>query len=59
MRDVAGESRISTSAIICRAQNSYAISKKFRVIPIGDITQGVYLAEVVHGTRTARFLSVI
>jgi hypothetical protein len=38
VRDVVGKSRVSTGAIICRAPNSYPISKSFRAMPVAELT---------------------
>jgi hypothetical protein len=38
VRDIVGKSRVSTSAIICRAPNSYPISNGFRAVPVAELT---------------------
>jgi predicted AAA+ superfamily ATPase len=37
VRDVVGKSRISASAIVCRAPNNYPISNGFRVVPVTEL----------------------
>jgi hypothetical protein len=37
VRNVVGKSRVSTSAIICRAPNSYPISNGFRAVSVAEL----------------------
>ena len=37
VRDAFGESLVSTGAILCRAPNSFPMSKGFRAVPVAGI----------------------
>ena len=38
VREAVGESQISTGAIVCRAPNSFPISRGFRAVPVVELT---------------------